>query len=177
MSALPTHHLVDPDRGEGRGAAFGDRIVAIDAPSSSPIAMARLRCLGKWMPIPARQKFIVHCTSGAAAPISFSMRSRSAGRSSPSGLFATRPDVRLHPARAAQRSSVGHPFLAKGLFVGMFLDDIGVEPVGHLRKVGGPHHPLHLGPTGLWLDQEDRQEPGVDVLRSPRERWPARGWS
>ncbi len=67
--------------------------------------MARLRCLAKWIPIPARQKFIVHCTSGAATPISDSIRSKSTDRSSPSGLLAIRLEVRLHPARAAQGSS------------------------------------------------------------------------
>ena len=42
----------------------------------------------------------VHCVSGAPSSISDSMRSRSAGRSSPSGVLPIRSDVRLHPARA-----------------------------------------------------------------------------
>ena len=48
--------------------------------------------------------FIVHCTSGFAFGISFSMRSSSAGRSRPSAPLFTRLAVRFQPARAAQRS-------------------------------------------------------------------------
>src|SRR5260221_618563 len=48
------------------------------------MAIARLRCLGWWMPIAPSVLFIVHCTSGIAFGISFSMRSSSAGRSRPS---------------------------------------------------------------------------------------------
>ena len=75
--------------------------------------MARLRYWEKWVPIPIREKFIVHCASGAAEPISDSMRSRSAGRLSPSGLLAIRSVVRLHPARAAQGLGInGHDLTA-----------------------------------------------------------------
>ena len=35
-------------------------------PIFSPMAMARLRCLGWWMPIAASVLFIVHCISGIA---------------------------------------------------------------------------------------------------------------
>ena len=34
------------------------------------MAMARLRCLGKWIPMAARVVFIVHCASGSALAIS-----------------------------------------------------------------------------------------------------------
>jgi hypothetical protein len=67
-SALPTNHFVDPDRRERRGAALGNRIVAIDSQLLLPIARARLRCLGKWIPIAARQEFIVHCASEPRSP-------------------------------------------------------------------------------------------------------------
>ena len=49
------------------------------SPNFSPMATARLRSSGKWMPISARHMFIVHCTSEAAAAISFSAR-RMSGR-------------------------------------------------------------------------------------------------
>ena len=74
-------------------------------PGLSPIAIARPRCAGEWIPIAARHSFIVHCSSGAAAPISDSMRSSKLPRSGPYGLFITRPAVSLHLARAALVSS------------------------------------------------------------------------
>src|SRR6185436_14962397 len=97
------------------------------------MAMARLRSLGKWMPISARALFIVHCTTGSASAISDSMRSSNAGGSSPFGLVAGRPAV-----------VVGHPLLAKRLLLGVLLDDIGHKPVRHVREAGGSHQPVHL---------------------------------
>jgi hypothetical protein len=38
----------------------------------------------------------------------------------------------------------GHPFWAKTLLVGVLLDDVGDEPVRHVRKGDGPHHLIHL---------------------------------
>jgi hypothetical protein len=67
-SALPAHHEVDPDRGEGGRAALRNGIVPIDSQLLAN-AIARLRSLGKWIPISARVLFIVHCTTGSAVPI------------------------------------------------------------------------------------------------------------
>src|SRR4029453_2395510 len=67
----------------------------------SPMAMARLRWFGE---VDSNfRKSAVHrpLHFRAAFPISDSMRSTSAGRLSPSGLFTPRSAVRLHPARAA----------------------------------------------------------------------------
>ena len=120
-------------------------------------------------PISASVLFMVHCTTGSASPISDSMRSSSPGGSSPSGLFTTRSAVRLHPARAAQRSSRGHPCLAKRLLVGVLFDDIGDEPVRHVRKGDRPHHSIHFfGRHVLWLDQEGCQELGIGVAGLPK---------
>ena len=46
-SALAAHHFVDPDRGKGRGAAFGGGVVTIESPplsdGESPLAMGKGR--------------------------------------------------------------------------------------------------------------------------------------
>lgn len=62
----------------------------------------------------------------------------------------------------------GHPILAKRRLVGVLRDDVGVKPVRHAHKGGGPHHPIHRFRRQLFrLDQERGQELGVHVPGVP----------
>lgn len=50
----------------------------------------------------------------------------------------------------------------------MVLDNVGIEPVRDMRKVAGPHQPIDLiASQVLGLDQEDCQEPGVNIAGVP----------
>ena len=82
-----------------------------------------------------------------------------------------RSEVRLHPARAAQGSSAAIHGLRRVSLSGAILDDVGVEPVCQLRDSGGSNHPIQLGRCKrLWLQDEDRKEPGIEVAGLPQRQ-------
>src|SRR5262245_42011448 len=50
----------------------------------------------------------------------------------------------------------------------MVLDNIGIQPVSNLGKVGRSHHPIHfVARQACGLEQKNCQEPGIDVPRFP----------
>ena len=169
-SALPAHHCVNPDRGEGGRAILRHGIVPIDsqllAYGDGPLAVfgeVDSDC----------RKSIVH------RPLHFRIGAGHFGldaieqRRESEPVRTLRDPLRGEVPSGAGRPAVvrGHPFLAKSLLVGVLPDDIGVEPVRHAHKGNGPHHPFHLvGRQFLGLDQESGQELGVDVPGLPERQ-------